>query len=195
MTPGRYRGSGLGGEPGQASLLVLGVLAAVLGGAVVLFGFGQALGARGKHQRAADLAAVSTAQVMRRSYERLFEPALLANGLPNPRHLSNAAYLDLARAAARRGANRNGVPSGQVDVAFPDAGFAPTRVTVGFRGGADIRPASGRPPDQIQVAARATAELVPGDDLGLPDHADGGGYHGPLAYRQGKPTRSLFSAL
>jgi hypothetical protein len=23
--------------------------------------------------------------------------------------------------------------------------------------------------------------------LGLPDHADGGGYHGPLAYRQGKP--------
>jgi hypothetical protein len=35
---------------------MLGVLAAVLAGALVLFGFGQALGARGHSQRAADLA-------------------------------------------------------------------------------------------------------------------------------------------
>jgi len=40
-------------ERGQASLLLLGVVAALLVGVLVLFGFGQALGARGKHQRAA----------------------------------------------------------------------------------------------------------------------------------------------
>jgi hypothetical protein len=52
-------------ERGQASLLLLGVLAALLAGTLVLLGFGQALGARAKHQRAADLAAISAAQVMR----------------------------------------------------------------------------------------------------------------------------------
>jgi hypothetical protein len=41
-------------ECGQAALLMLGVLAAVLAGVLVLFGFGQALGARGHAQRAAD---------------------------------------------------------------------------------------------------------------------------------------------
>lgn len=59
-------------ESGQAALLMLGVLAAVLAGVLVLFGFGQALGARGHAQRAADLAAVSAAQVMRRNFARLF---------------------------------------------------------------------------------------------------------------------------
>jgi hypothetical protein len=82
---GGVQRSNLGvGERGQASLLVLGLLAACT---LVLFGFGQALGARGKHQRAADLAAVSAAQVMSRNYSRLFELAVFENGLPNPRHL------------------------------------------------------------------------------------------------------------
>ena len=170
-------------------MLVLAVLAALLAGAVVLFAFGQALGARGKHQRAADLAAVSAAQVMRRHYARLFEPAFLANGLPNPRHLSNHAYRALAREAARRGADRNGVAPGRIGVAFPDAGFAPTRVTVSVRGGAGVRIAAERRPERIDVEARATAELVPTDHLGPWSEADGGGYHGPLAYRQGKPMR------
>jgi hypothetical protein len=175
------------GEAGQAALLLLGVLAALLAGVLVLFAFGQALGARGKHQRAADLAAVSAAQVMRDNYPRLFEPPFLQTGVPNPRHLSTAAYLALARAAAHRGARRNGVGSARIDVAFPDGGFAPTRVSVALRGRADVRVAAGRPPDRIDVQARATAELIPADDLsGL---ADGGGYNGPLAYRQGKPMR------
>jgi soluble lytic murein transglycosylase-like protein len=178
-------------EAGQASLLLLGVLAALLAGTLVLFGFGQALGTRGKHQRAADLAAVSAAQVMRSNYPRLFEPPILEHGVPNPRHLSNAAYLELARAAARRGARRNGVAPDKVSVAFPDAGFAPSRVTVAVRGSADIRVAARRRPDQIAVRARATAELIPSDDggFGMPGHAEGGGYDGPLAYRQGKPMR------
>jgi D-alanyl-D-alanine carboxypeptidase/Putative Flp pilus-assembly TadE/G-like len=186
VVPDRHQLGGLDGQAGQAALLFLGVLAALLAGTLILFGFGQALGTRGKHQRAADLAAVSGAQVMLREYPRLFEPAFLESGVPNPRHLSYAAYLALARAAAQRGARRNGVPSAQVRVAFPDAGFAPTRITVALRGGGDIRLAGGRRRDHVEVRARATAELVPGDDPGL---ADGGGYHGPLAYRQGKPMR------
>ena len=104
----------LRGEQGQATLLLLGVVAALLAGTLVLFGFGQALGARSKHQRAADLAAVSAAQLMRRHYTRLFEAAVFENGEPNPRHLSNDGYLALARAAALRGARRNGVAPARV---------------------------------------------------------------------------------
>ena len=85
---------------------MLGVLAAVLAGVLVLVGFGQALGARARAQRAADLAAVSAAQVMRRNFSRLFEPVLLEGGAPNPRHLSNPAFVALARGAALRGAVR-----------------------------------------------------------------------------------------
>jgi hypothetical protein len=176
-------------QSGQAALLLLGVLAALLAGSLVLFGFGQALGIRGKHQRAVDLAAVSAAQVMRDNYSRLFEPPFLSTGLPNPRHLSTAAYLALARAAARRGVRRNGVRSAGVGVSFPGAGFAPTRVTVSLTGGGDVRFAAGRRPERIDVQARATAELVPGAGEGLTEFADGGGYNGPLAYRQGKPMR------
>ena len=119
MTTTRGDRAGSGGERGQASLLLLGMIAALLGGTLILFSFGQALGARSKHQRAADLAAVSAAQAMRRHYPRLFEYALLENGAPNPRHLSHAGYLALARAAALRGARRNGVRRGRVDVSFP----------------------------------------------------------------------------
>jgi hypothetical protein len=178
----------LGRERGQASLLLLGVIAALLAGTLILFGFGQALGARGKHQRAADLGAVSAAQVMRRNYYRLFEPVSLDGGVPNPRHLSTAAYLSLARSAAERGARRNGVRTEGVGVEFPDKGFAPTRVTVTVNGRADVRLPGADRRDRLKVRARATAELSPSDDLGIPADA-GGGYDGPLAYRQGKPMR------
>jgi hypothetical protein len=171
---------------------MLGVLAALLAGVLILFGFGQALGARGMHQRAADLAAVSGAQAMRREYSRLFEPAFLEGGVSNPRHLSDAAYLALARAAALRGARRNGVSQGQVEVSFPDERFAPTRITVVVRGEAEVRlPGRRRSSrDLVGVRARAAAEIVPGaGGLAMPLQASGGGYSGPLAYRQGKPMR------
>src|ERR687896_242877 len=185
-----YTASVARAEAGQAVLLFLGVLAALLAGTLILFGFGQALGTRGKHQRAADLAAVSAAQVMRDNYARLFQPPFLRAGVPNPRHLSTAAYLALARAAAQRGVRRNGVPARAVaSVSFPGAGLAPTRVTVSLSGGGDVRLAAGRRPERIDVQARATAELVPAAGDGLPEFADGGGYSGRLAYRQGKPMR------
>jgi hypothetical protein len=176
-------------EDGQAALLMLGVLAAVLAGALVLFGFGQALGARGHAQRAADLAAVSAAQAMRRNFPRLFEPPLREAGLPNSRHLSNAAYLSLARAAARRGARRNGVEPARIAIEFSGSAFAPTRVSVEVREEARLRLPSERR-HRIQLSARATAEIAGDPDgLGMPGQASGGGYSGPLAYRQGKPIR------
>ena len=79
--------------------MMLAVIAVVLAGALLLFAFGNALGARGSYQRAADLAAISAAQVMRDLYPRLFEPPFLEPGVPNPRHLDEGAY----RAAAVRG--------------------------------------------------------------------------------------------
>jgi soluble lytic murein transglycosylase-like protein len=179
------------GEGGQATLLVLGLLAVLSVGVLALFGFGQALGARSQHQRAADLAAVSGAQVMSRHYKRLFEPAVLENGLPNPRYLSNEAYLALARAAALRGARRNGVPPGRVEVDFPAAGFAPTRIEVRTHGEARLRLGERPARERIPVKASATADITPHLDglSGMPANASGGGYDGPLAYRTGKPMR------
>lgn len=71
-------------ERGQALPLLLGLGAAVLAGVLVLGAFGQALGAKSRHQRAADLAAVSAARTMREDYPRLFEPAVLEDGEINP---------------------------------------------------------------------------------------------------------------
>jgi hypothetical protein len=191
MAAGGHRYRGRGGERGQASLLFLGLLAALFAGTLVLFGLGQALGARSKHQRAADLAAVSAAQVMSRNYTRLFEPAVFENGLPNPHHLSNEQFLALARAAASRGARRNGVAAGRIRVEFPGGGFAPTRVKVETAGEARLRLSNRSRAERIPVRASAAADITPRLDggLGMPASGSGGGYDGPLAYRTGKPMR------
>jgi hypothetical protein len=158
---------------------MLAVVAALLAGVVVLFAFGNALGARGRHQRAVDLAAVSAAQVMRELYPRMFEPPFLADGVPNPRHLEESAYRAAAVAAAVRGAQRNGVQIAASDVSFPGEGLAPTRVRVRARG---LR-------ERLPLDAGATAELVPEGGGGSAAWARGGGYTGRLAYRQGEPMR------
>jgi Transglycosylase SLT domain/D-alanyl-D-alanine carboxypeptidase len=178
------------GESGQATLLLLGVMAALLAGALFLGALGNALGAKGRHQRGADLAAMSAARAMADAYPRLFEPALLENGEPNPRHLSLTAYTGLARRAAIRAGRRNRVRVRAADVRFPNGSFAPTRVTVRVRGRAEVRLDRRRRARRIPVPARATAELAPGaGGPALPGQASGGGYSGPLAYRQGKPMR------
>ena len=173
---------------GQASLMMLAVVGVLLTGALVLFAFGNALGARGKHQRGADLAAIGAAQVMRQHYPRLFEPPFIEPDVPNPRHLDEDEYLALARAAAVRGGRRNGVRVRVSDVTFPGGGFAPTRVRVIARGHGRVR--LGNRHQAVPVRAVATAELSPaGGGAGMPGNASGGGYDGPLAYRQGKPMR------
>jgi hypothetical protein len=177
-------------EQGQALVLMLAVVAAALVGTLVLVALGQALGGKSRHQRAADLAAVSAAHRMSDDYSRLFEPAALPNGLPNPHHLSTLEYLARARAVAVRAAGRNGVSVGLADVTFPGGGFAPTRVRVRAHGAVELRVANGAKPRRVAVAASATAELAPSAaGPGMPATASGGGYSGPLAYRGGKPMR------
>jgi hypothetical protein len=149
--------------------------------------FGNALGARGQHQRAADLAAVSAARAMRELYPRLFEPPFLAPDVPNPRHIEEAQYRELAVAAALRGALRNGARIRAEDVSFPGATFAATRVRVRVRERVEVGPAGRRA--STRVEAQATAELSPESGDGMPANASGGGYDGPLVYRQGKPMR------
>ena len=176
---------------GQALVLTLGIVAALTVGALVLFAFGQALGAKTREQRAADLSAVSAAAAMRRVYQRLFEPAYLPPArpglppVPNPRHLPLGEYLAIARGAAVRAAALNGSRVAPADVTFPGHGFAPTRVRVRVRARHEPR-APGVRRASVGIAAAATAELAPVVSSGL---ATGGGYSGPLAYRQGKPMR------
>ena len=178
----------MSGERGQATVLMLGVLATLIAVSLVLAAFGQALGGRGRAQRVADLAAISGARAMREAYPRLFEPPLLRPGVPNPRHLSRERYLALARAAAVRAAWRNGQRLTAADVRFPGAAsFAPTRIAVAVRDAVDVR-VSQRDRRRIRVRARAEAELAPPSDDGLGPRGHGE-YTGRLAYRQGKPMR------
>ena len=165
-------------QSGQALVLALGLAAALLIGGLVLVALGEAIGAKSRAQRAADLAAVSAAAAMRRVYPRLFEPAFLPPprpGLPpvpNPRHLPRERYLAIARAAAVRGGARNGARVRDADVSFPGGSFAPTRVRVRVR--AWHRPRGpGIRATRIPVAATAVAELAPAVATGL---ATGGGY-------------------
>jgi hypothetical protein len=179
-------------ERGQATILLLGVVAAALLGLAIAGAFGQALGAKGRHQRAADLAAMSAARTMSRAYPRLFEAAYLESGAPNPRHLSNEAYVSMARSTAVRIAGRNGVRIAARDVTFPGTTFAPTRVMVTAHGRSEPRVPGRRRREAVPVRGRATAELNPSAGaaaIGMPAYASGGGYDGPLAYRMGKPMR------
>jgi hypothetical protein len=171
-----------GGERGQALLLLLAAMAAVMVGAVILGGVARGIDLRADHQRAADLAALAGARVMRMAFPRLFEPPLVA-GRPNAAHLELARYLALARDAATATAHRNGARA--VEVGFPPAGgLAPTRVTVTVD-------------DPVRVLRRvlpdrqkATAELVPPGSPPAGGVSGGAGeYKGPFASRQGKLMR------
>ncbi len=171
-------------DSGQAVLLLMGVLAAVAVGAFVLGAVARGLGAEGARQRAADLGALAGARALRDAYGRLFEPAIVA-GRTNPRHLSRSAYLEIGRAAAAGTARANGARA--VAVAFPDRrSFAPVRVRVTV---ADpIAVGAGSRERRAAAVVRAEAELAPPADAAF-GWATGGGYSGPLAYRQGKPMR------
>ncbi len=172
------------GEGGQALLLLVGALAAVLVGAFVLGAIARGVGKQGADQRAADLGALAGARAMRTVYYRLFEPAAIG-GRRNPRHLERSEYLRRGRAAARVTAARNGAR--EVGVEFPDDDeIAPVRIRVTVSDPAVVTAGGHR--EEAAIRARAEAELAPPGG-GLAAFASGGGYSGPLAYRQGKPMR------
>ena len=165
-------------------LLLLGALGFVLVGALILGAIAAGVGVQGRDQRAADLAALAGGRAMRSVYDRLFEPAVIA-GRPNPSHLEKADYLARGREAALATARRNGAQA--VAVAFPDQQeLAPVRIRVTVSDPARVTIGHGE--HTAPVRAVAEAELAPPGG-GLAGFANGGGYHGPLAYRQGKPMR------
>ena len=154
----------------------------MLVGVLVLGAVARGVAREAAAQRAADLAALAGARAMHDANPRLFELATI-DGWPNPRHLTRDEYLALARAAAERVARANGATDAKVS--FPDGeSFAPVRIRVGVREVVEVRQGAERRHVPIDVVAEA--ELAPGILDGLDK---GGGYDGPLAYRQGKPMR------
>ena len=185
-------------ERGQALVMVVAAAFAVLFCAAVLTALGGAVTGAARAQRAADLAALSGARSLRDDFTRLFTPARLPGGAPNSQHLDKAEYLDRAADAARDAAVHNGVDPDRLRVAFPDrSSFAPTRVKTSVVASLDTRSLPGAAQthrhrgDPVRVEARAEAEASPpaGATGTAPTMATGGGYSGPLAYRQGKPMR------
>jgi hypothetical protein len=171
-------------DSGQATLLLLGGVLAVLFGAVVLGVFARAIQARGNQQGAADLAALAGARSMHSAYPRLFEPAV-EDGVPNPNHLERSAYLALGRDAAARTARANGARA--VDVSFPEADpIAPLRIRVAVDDAVSVAVGAAR--RDVRSVQVAEAELIPPDSLPI-DSLGEGEYQGPFALRQGKPMR------
>ncbi len=168
------------GERGQASILLVGGLVAVLLGALVLALVARGGGAEARAQRAADLGALAGARAMHDAYARLFRPVFADR--PGADHVSKADYLVLGRSAAERTARANGARS--VRVTFPDGtSFAPVRIRVTVRAGFEVRTGDAR--RSAPITAAAEAELAPPGELA----AAGGGYAGPLATRQGERMR------
>ncbi|MGZ8622377.1 MAG: D-alanyl-D-alanine carboxypeptidase family protein, partial [Solirubrobacterales bacterium] len=184
----------LNGSRGQALPAMLGTSLALIVTALALVAIGGAVTGVGRAQRAADLAAVSAARSLRDDSPRLLAPSRLPDGSPNPRHIDKPTLLARAGAAGRDAADRNGVSAARLLVEFPDARKAvPIRARVQVSGEVrDLPPApDGAPRPPIPVVARATAEAAPpaGSWTGMPETASGGGYSGPLAYRQNEGMR------
>jgi Transglycosylase SLT domain/D-alanyl-D-alanine carboxypeptidase len=179
-------------ERGQALPLVLGAALVTILSATLLVALGGAVTGTARAQRLADLTALSAARAMRDDFDRLFEPARLEDGRPSPRHLSRGEYLARASAAGRQAVVNNGGDLRRVRIEFPDGrSFAPVRVRVRVVGRLELRPGGLGKGTTSEIVASAEAVASPSQTstAGLPDMATGGGYEGPLAYRQGKPMR------
>jgi transglycosylase-like protein with SLT domain/D-alanyl-D-alanine carboxypeptidase-like protein len=173
-------------ETGQALILALGGALALIAAALALVAIAGAVTGKGRAQRAADLVAISAVRSMRDDLPRLLSPPQLANGQPNPNHLGKGAYLARARAAALLAARANGVGSDRAQVRFPDAGsFAPVRAMATIVAG--LRDGDGQ---RVEASAEAEAAApygaAAGGGTGM---ASGGGYSGPLIYRNGEGMR------
>jgi len=154
---------------------------ALIVAALALVAVSGAVTGKGRAQRAADLAAISGARSMRDDLPRLLSPPVLPTGLPNPLHMELAVYLLRARAAALRASAANGVSRSRLRISFPDRlSFAPVRV----------RAVVSARVEGSAIEASAVAEAAaPASAGSMPAMGSGGGYSGPLAYRQGEGMR------
>jgi hypothetical protein len=189
MRVAALEGGGMDGakQEGQALPLVLGSALALIAAALALVAIAGAMTGKGRVQRAADLAAISAARSMRDDLPRLLSPPRLPNGLPDPRHLEKLAYLGRARVAALDASKANGVGTGRLRLSFPDRdSFAPVRVKAVVIAGLVARGGD----EEIEASAVAEAGSSIGNSAGsMPSMASGGGYSGPLVYRQGEGMR------
>jgi hypothetical protein len=183
-------------ERGQALPALLGAGLILILAALALAAIGGAATGKGRAQRAADLAALSAVRSMRDDTARLLAPETLPDGTPNPRHLSKGEYLARGRLAAIDAARRNKVDPGRLRIAFPDATSYPplqARATVVGEIDPERLPGGHRLTDHrpIRVVASAVAEAsAPVSSwTGMPSQAQGGGYSGPLVYRDGEGMR------
>ncbi|HWO82189.1 MAG TPA: transglycosylase SLT domain-containing protein [Solirubrobacterales bacterium] len=178
-------------ESGQAAILALGGSLALIAAALALVAIAGAVTGKGRVQRAADLVAISAVRSMRDDLPRLLSPPLLSDGRPNPEHIDKGAYLARARAAALDAAEENGVDPVRVVLRFPDAdSFAPVRAKATIV--ARLRESDGH-----RVEGSAVAEAAApygGAGSGATGMATGGGYGGPLVYRDGEGMRSDVAA-
>jgi hypothetical protein len=173
-----------GQESGQALILAIGGAFALIAAAVALVAIAGAVTGKGRVQRAADLAAVSAARSMRDDLPRLLSPPTLPNGLPNPAHISKATYLLRARSAAVAAGLANGVAATRLRLSFPDVlSFAPVRARAAV--GGDLSGTG----EQVEASAEAEAAAPAGTAPAPARMASGGGYSGPLSYRQGEGMR------
>lgn len=172
-------------ERGQALVLALGACFVLIAAAMALVAIAGAVTGKGRVQRAADLIAISAARSMRDDLPRLLAPPTLPNGLPNPSHLDKVAYLARARVAALGAGLANGVAPHLIQLGFPDlASIAPLRVR------AAVLASLGLDGGEQRVEASALAEAAaPAGSAAAPATASGGGYGGPLAYRDGEGMR------
>ena len=124
-------------QSGQALVLCLVVGTVLLAGFGILAGFGQALGGKARHQRGADLAAVSAAyRHAGADYPRLFEAALLEPAACPIHDICPRRSTWSGRAQQPCGAGRREpcLAYALRDVSFPGAGVpAHTRLRPGYQ--------------------------------------------------------------
>jgi Transglycosylase SLT domain/D-alanyl-D-alanine carboxypeptidase len=174
-------------QSGQALILAIGGAFVLLAGALALVAIAGAVTGEGRAQRAADLAAISAVRSMRDDLPRLLAPAQLPNGLPNPIHLDKAVYLARARAAALAAARANGLAPARARVEFPDAvSFAPVRARATVLAELRLGESSQRVEASALAEAAAPLAAVAGEGGAI---ASGGGYGGPLVFRDGEGMR------
>ena len=181
---------------GQALPALLGAGLILILAALALAAIGGAATGSGRVQRAADLAALSAARSMRDDTPRLLAPARLPGGTPNPSHLSKPEFLERARLAAVAAARSNRVDPSRLRVSFPDAAAdPPLRARTTVVAGIDPERLPGgerlgdRRPIRVVASAVAEASAPVSSWTGMPSQAEGGGYSGPLTYRDGEGMR------
>ena len=173
-------------ESGQALVLALGGSLALIAAALALVAIAGAVTGKGRVQRAADLVAISAVRSMRDDLPRLLAPSQLPDGRPNPRHIEKSLYLGRARMAALDAAGENEVDPARVVLRFPDAdSFAPVRakatIVARLKESGDHR---------VEASAVAEAAAPYGAiGSGASAMASGGGYGGPLVFRDGEGMR------